>query len=200
MNIIGRFNKYLIAILTLALVLRIVGLSEFPVGFTQDEAGLGYDAYSILKTGKDMWGETLPLTLRSFGDYKLPLYSYLAIPSVSIFGLNEFAVRLPGAIFGTLAILACYLMVKRLSENENLAIYSALFLALSPWHISLSRGAFEANLTTFFIPLGVWSFLNGMKNSKKMKKIPEFLSFAIDLNYQNPIDTDYFYSPDDHLI
>ena len=168
MNIIGRFNKYLIAILALALVLRIVGLSEFPVGFTQDEAGLGYDAYSILKTGKDMWGETLPLTLRSFGDYKLPLYSYLAIPSVSIFGLSEFAVRLPGAIFGTLAILACYLMVKKLTENENLAIYSALFLALSPWHVSLSRGAFEANLTTFFIPLGVWSFLEGMKNSKMM--------------------------------
>ena len=156
------------AILLLALFLRVLWLDKYPVGFTQDEAGLGYDAYSIAKTGKDMWGETLPLTLRSFGDYKLPLYSYLAIPSVSIFGLNEFAVRLPGAIFGTLAILACYLMVKKLSENENLAIYSALFLTLSPWHISLSRGAFEANLTTFFIPLGVWGFLEGMKNSKMM--------------------------------
>ena len=156
------------AILLLALFLRVLWLDKYPVGFTQDEAGFGYDAYSIAKTGKDMWGETLPLTLRSFGDYKLPLYSYLAIPSVSIFGLNEFAVRLPGAIFGTLAILACYLMVKKLSENENLAIYSALFLTLSPWHISLSRGAFEANLTTFFIPLGVWGFLEGMKNSKMM--------------------------------
>jgi len=159
---------FLPAILLLALFLRVLWLDKYPAGFTQDEAGLGYDAYSLLKTGKDMWGETLPLTLRSFGDYKLPLYSYLAIPSVYIFGLSEFAVRLPGAIFGTLAILACYLMVKRLSENENLAIYSALFLALSPWHISLSRGAFEANLTTFFIPLGVWSFLEGMKNSKMM--------------------------------
>lgn len=135
------------AILLLAFFLRVLWLDKYPIGFTQDEAGLGYDAYSLLKTGKDMWGTTLPLTLRSFGDYKLPLYSYLTIPSVYIFGLSEFAVRLPGAIFGTLAILACYLMVKKLSENENLAIYSALFLALSPWHISLSRGAFEANLT-----------------------------------------------------
>lgn len=166
-------------ILLLALFVRVLWLDKYPAGFTQDEAGLGYDAYSLLKTGKDMWGTTLPLTLRSFGDYKLPLYSYLAIPSVYIFGLSEFAVRLPGAIFGTLAILACYLMVKKLSENENLAIYSALFLALSPWHISLSRGAVEANLTTFFIPLGVWAFMKGLSNPKWMAA--SALSFGLNL-------------------
>ena len=172
------------AILLLALFLRVVWLDKYPVGFTQDEAGLGYDAYSLLKTGKDMWGETFPLTLRSFGDYKLPLYSYLAIPSVYLFGLSEVAVRLPGAIFGTLAILVSYLMVKKLSENENLAIYSALFLALSPWHISLSRGAFEANLTTFFIPFGVLSFLGGMKDSKKM--ILAAVAFGLNLFAYHP--------------
>lgn len=172
------------AILLLALFLRVAWLDKYPVGFTQDEAGLGYDAYSLLKTGKDMWGTTLPLTLRSFGDYKLPLYSYLAIPSVYIFGLSEFAVRLPGAILGTLAILASYLMVKKLSENENLAIYSALFLTLSPWHISLSRGAFEANLSTFFIPLGVWAFMKGLSNPKWMGV--SALSFGLTLFAYHP--------------
>jgi len=85
-----------------AFLLRIVGLSSYPVGFTQDEAGLGYDAYSLLLTGKDQWGKSWPLVFRSFGDFKLPLYSYLAIPSVAAFGLNEFSTRLPNALVGTL--------------------------------------------------------------------------------------------------
>jgi hypothetical protein len=44
-----------------------------------------------------------------------------------------------------------------------LALLSALLLAVSSWHISLSRGAFEASLTTFFLPLSVWFFLLGQK-------------------------------------
>lgn len=157
-------------IFLLAFLLRIVVIDKYPVGFTPDEASWGYDAYSILKTGKDQWGESWPLTLRSFGDYKLPLYAYLTIPSVSIFGLNEFAVRLPNTIFGTLAVLATYLMTKRLlgAKHPSLPLLAALLLAISPWHIALSRGAFEANLTTFFLPFGVWAFLKGLDSPKWM--------------------------------
>ncbi len=158
----------LVGIILMAFVLRFIGLVSHPAGFTPDEASFGYDAYSILKTGKDQWGSFLPLTLQSFGDYKLPLYTYLAIPSVAIFGLNEFAVRLPSAVFGTLAILATYLMVKGLFGGSKLEILAAWLLAVSPWHISLSRGAFEANLTTFFMPLGVWAFYKGLEKPRWM--------------------------------
>ena len=106
-------------IILLALVLRVVGIASFPVGFTQDEAAIGYDAYSLLLTGRDQWGESWPLILRSFGDFKMPLYSYLAIPSIAIFGLNEFATRLPNAIIGTLAVLATYLMSKQLFKDKQ---------------------------------------------------------------------------------
>ncbi len=152
-------GKWILAvILGLSFVLRVVALDRFPVGFTPDEASFGYDAYSILKTGKDQWGAPFPLVLKSFGDYKSPLYSYLTIPSVAIFGLNEFAVRFPNAIFGTLAVLVLWLLVKNLI-NKEVAFISAILLAISPWHISLSRGAFEANLTAFFLPLGIYLFL-----------------------------------------
>lgn len=162
-------HKYLLfLIVALAFLIRFVGISSNPIGFTQDEAGIGYDAYSLLTTGKDQWGNSWPLVLRSFGDFKMPLYSYLSIPFVFVFGLNEFAVRLPGVIIGSLAVLATYFMVKELSGKKKLALWSALFLTLSSWHISLSRGAFEANLTTFFIPIGVWSFIKGVKSPKWM--------------------------------
>lgn len=162
-------------ILLLAFLLRVIGISSHPVGFTPDEASWGYDAYSLLKTGRDQWGETFPFIMRSFGDFKLPLYAYLTVPSIAIFGLNEFAVRFPNAVFGTMAVLTTYLVVGRLLgksdlkiDNWKLKILASFLLAVSPWHISLSRGAFEANLATFFIPLGVWLFLNGLEKPRLM--------------------------------
>ena len=175
-------KKYIILIciiFALALALRVVGISSYPVGFTQDEAGIGYDAYSLALTGKDQWGKSWPLTLRSFGDFKLPLYSYIAVPSLSLLGLNEFSVRLPGAILGSLAVVATYLMVSKMTKRRDLGVLAALFLAVSPWHTALSRGAFEANLTTFFIPLGVWAFLEGVQRPRFM--VLSAVSFGLNL-------------------
>jgi 4-amino-4-deoxy-L-arabinose transferase-like glycosyltransferase len=169
----------LILVIGLAFLLRILWLTKYPTGFTADEASLGYDAYSILKTGKDQWGQTFPLALRSFGDFKLPLYTYLTIPSVAIFGLNEFAVRLPGAILGTLAVLIVYLLTKELFKDDKLAFFASLILTISPWHLSLSRGAFEANLTTFFLPLAILLFLKGLVDKKYL--ILSALIFGLNL-------------------
>lgn len=149
-------------VIGLAFLLRIWSLPSYPAGFNADEASFGYDAYSLLKTGKDQWGQTLPLALQSFGDFKLPLYSYLTIPSVAVFGLSEFSVRLPNVILGTLSVLVTYLMVGLMFKKYTIQLFSAFLLAVSPWHISLSRGAFEANLTTFLLPFGVWAFLKGL--------------------------------------
>lgn len=156
-------------ILSLAFVLRIFWLSDYPSGFTPDEASFGYDAYSILKTGKDQWGRILPLYLESFGDFKAPLYSYLTIPSVAALGLNVFSVRLPNALLGTAAVYITYLLTKQLREKylkdlkPKTEYLAGFLLAISPWHVMLSRGAFEANLTTFFMPLGVLFFLRGLR-------------------------------------
>jgi len=171
-------SKILILIFSLAFVVRVIGLAELPSGFTPDEASFGYDAYSLLETGKDQWGNSWPLVFKSFGDYKLPLYGYLAVPSVSIFGLNEFAVRLPNALTGFLAVVVTYYLVKELFKDEKAALLSAFLLAISPWHIPLSRGAFEANLTTFLMPLAILLFYKGVKNNKYLP----FSFFVFGLN------------------
>lgn len=172
----------LIGITLFGFLLRIIGLSNHPAGFTPDEASFGYDAYSILKTGKDQWGYTLPLVFKSFGDDKLPIYTYLAVPSVAIFGLNEFSVRLPNAILGTLTIIIVYFLVKELFRNEKLALLSSFFVSISPWHIMLSRGAFEANLTTFFLPLGIFLFFKAINKSGSIKYVLlSVIFFALNL-------------------
>lgn len=156
-------------ILTLAFLLRAILVADYPSGFSADEAGQGYTAYSLLKTGKDEWGQSLPLAPRSYGDYRAPLYTYLTVPTIAIFGLNEFAVRLPSVVFGTLGVLAVYLLALELFKgNRPVALLAAFLLAVSPWNISLSRGAFEPNLPTLLLPLAVWTFLRGLNSKKYM--------------------------------
>ncbi|MBI2008483.1 glycosyltransferase family 39 protein [Candidatus Amesbacteria bacterium] len=155
--------KKLIFILILGFVLRVIWLDKFPTGFTADEAGQGYDAYSILKTGRDSWGQFLPLFPRGFGDFKPPLYMYIAIPSVAIFGLTEFAVRLPAALIGVGAIAVIYFLSKELF-SEKIAILSAFLLSISPWHIQLSRNAWEGGLGILLFPLGLYLFLKKRYN------------------------------------
>lgn len=150
--------KRLVLILMLGLILRVVWLDKFPAGFTADEAGQGYDAYSILKTGKDSWGAWFPLFPRGFGDFKPPLYMYTAVPTVAVFGLTEFAVRLPAALIGVLAIAVIYFLAKELF-SEKVALLSAFLLSISPWHVQLSRNAWEGGLGVLLFPLGLYLFL-----------------------------------------
>lgn len=159
----------LVSILILAAFLRFWNLGEVPPSPDWDEAALGYNAYSILKTGRDEYGTFLPVTLRSYDDYKPPLYMYLTIPSIAIFGLNTWAVRLPSAVMGVLAVLGTFYLVKEIfsgfSLSTKLSALSSFLLALSPWHIQFSRIAFEANVG---VAINIWAlvlFFKGLKNS-----------------------------------
>ncbi len=143
-------NWILILILIVAAFLRLFKLGSFPVSLTWDETALGYNAFSLLKTGKDEYGKLLPLVLKSFGDYKPALYSYLAIPSVLFFGLNEFAVRLPSALFGILSVFLVYRFSLLLFKDKTKALFISFALALMPWHINFSRGAWESNVALIF--------------------------------------------------
>jgi len=74
----------LIFVFILAFLLRFYNLDKIPNGLYQDETAIGYNAYSILETGKDEYGKSLPLYFKSFGDQKLPVYIYAAVISVKI--------------------------------------------------------------------------------------------------------------------
>lgn len=154
-------------ILGIGLILRFYNLSVVPNGLQQDETSLGYNAYSILTTGKDEYGKPYPLYFQAFGEYKLPVYVYVTVPSIAVFGLNEFGVRFPSALFGFLTIPVFYLLVRRLFEKQKLLhiIATALF-ALNPWQIHFSRGAFEVTPALFFITLGILFYVFYIQKKK----------------------------------
>ncbi len=161
----------LTAIIVFASFLRFFQLGQNPPSLTWDEAAWGYNAYSLGIDGRDEFGRFLPLNyLESFGDFKPPAYAYLDVIPIKLFGLTEFATRFPSAFFGVLTVLMAYFLTKRIFWNskskEQYALFTSLFLAISSWHIMLSRAAFEANVATFFLVGGVWLFLTGVQEKK----------------------------------
>ncbi|TSC88438.1 MAG: hypothetical protein G01um101416_106 [Microgenomates group bacterium Gr01-1014_16] len=141
----------LLAIVLIGFVLRVYKLDVRPLGLTWDEAALGYNAFSLLKTGRDEHAQVLPIVFKSFGDYKPGLYIYSAVPVIKLLGLNEFATRLPSAILGTLLITVVYLLTRNL--------FAPFLLAINPWAIHFSRGAWEANLNLLLTTLAVVLFI-----------------------------------------
>ena len=169
--------------MALAFFLRIYQISEIPPALNWDETSIGYNAYSILETGKDEWGETLPLHFKSFGEYKLPGQIYASIPAIALFGLNPFGVRITPVIYGTLTVLFLYLLTKELFKKESIALVSAFLLAISPWHIQLTRGSFESSFALMWVVLGVWFFVKGFKDSKWW--IVSMIPFAVSVYTYN---------------
>lgn len=161
----------LIFIILLAAVLRLWNLGGVPLSPDWDEAALGYNAYSILHTGRDEYGKFMPVILKSFDDYKPALYAYTIIPFIAVFDLSVVAVRLPSALFGILTVYMTYLLVKELFKRTDIALLSAFFLSISPWHIQFSRVAFESNLGLACNVLAAYFFVKGVKK-------PLFLSLS----------------------
>ncbi|PIU33314.1 hypothetical protein COT04_00710 [Candidatus Shapirobacteria bacterium CG07_land_8_20_14_0_80_39_12] len=179
------FKNYilLIIILFLAALLRFYQITNVPPSTQWDETAIGYNAYSILKTGRDEYGQFLPLVFKSFGDYKPGLYIYLTVPSVAIFGLNELAVRIPSALAGIASVWLIYLVSLLLFKKKPLALFISFALAMSPWQMHFSRGGWEANLALFLVLLGLLSFLKAEKKPKYL--YPSAIAFGLSfLSYQ----------------
>lgn len=146
---------FLLIILLIGTFFRTFWLSKSPPSLNWDETALGYNAYSLLKTAKDEYGFKLPLTFRSFDDYKPPLYPYMIVPFVATFGLNEIAVRLPSALAGISSIIAIYLIASLLF-NKKVGLFASILFAVEPWSVLFSRVAFETNLGLAFVLWGLY--------------------------------------------
>ncbi len=185
MAMMNRVKLILILIIILGFALRLIAVDKFPAGFNADEAAIGYNAYSILKTGRDEYGEILPLSFKSFGDYKPGLYFYFVLPFVAVFGLTEFAVRIPSVLLGTGMILLIHFLSVQIFKSQKVGLVSAFFLAINPWAIHYSRGGWETNAATFFITLGVYLFIKSLDRNKYL--FFSLLSFLISIYlYQSP--------------
>lgn len=167
MKLFKKTYFFLLLIVIFAAVLRFIWLGNFPPSLYSDETDQGYNAYSILSTGRDEHGIFLPVSLRSFGDWKPPIPTYLMVPFIWSLGLTEVSVRLPSAVLGIGTVILAFFLTRTLfidqKDRTRLALLSSLFLTISPWHILQSRAAMLVSVALFFLALGVYFLLSSFK-------------------------------------
>jgi 4-amino-4-deoxy-L-arabinose transferase-like glycosyltransferase len=148
-----------IGVVALAVALRVVDLAHLPAGFFCDEAGNGYNAYSLLHTARDETGARLPLYVWSFGvSYKNPIFIYSAMLPTALLGPTELAVRLTAAAYGVATVIAIFFLGRALMGSV-VGLIAALLLAVCPWHLHFSRIGFELITLPFFFTLGLTSLV-----------------------------------------
>lgn len=170
---------YIIFLTLLGGFLRFTNLANNPPGLTVDEVSTGINAYSILKTGRDEYGNFLPISFKSLGDYKPPFYIYLTALSINFFGLNEFSVRLPSALIGTLTIPFVYFLFRELTKDKRIVIVGTTLFAISVWHIYYSRLALEPSVAMSLVVLGVLTFWKMIDSGKSSWAIGSALFFGL---------------------
>lgn len=163
-------------IICLSLLMSLPKFGQIPAGLNRDEAALGYNAYSLLKTGKDEWGKSWPISITSFGDQKLPGYIYTLIPFIAVFGLEIWAVRLPSLLSGLIVIIGMGLIAMQLAKLAKrslnwqlIASFAVMTLiAISPWHMHFSRVAYETHLAMAFFVSSVVSLFFALDTKQKL--------------------------------
>lgn len=151
----------IVAIVLLAAAFRLVALDRVPPSISQDEAINAYDADCIRFTGMDHWEKPWPIFLKSFGDFHPSPPAYLQIPFQILIGMNEWSARMPDALFGVAQVLVVYLLVARF-YNPRAGLWAATLLAVSPWHVHLSRLAFGIVISTSLITIAVFAIMRAL--------------------------------------
>ena len=154
---------FLILVCLLFLVTRLVKITQIPGSLYWDEASIGYNAHAVLTTGRDEWGEWLPLHFRAFGEFKLPVYIYSVALAEAVVGYGELAVRFPAVIYSLGSLLAVYFITKKLADSTS-ALWATVFFTLSPWGLLITRVGYEMTAGTAFFLLA-WLFF--LKSKEK---------------------------------
>ena len=161
-----------IFILILGIGARLWMSGDVPGGINQDEAFAAREAWSLLHYGKDSFGYSCPMYLMAWGSGMSALNTYLMIPFIALFGMHTWVFRLPQMLIGILSLFAIEEIVGKVS-NWKCSLLAMFLLAISPWHIMLSRWALDCNLVVGFLLFGLLFFIYGTE------KQPFFILSAV---------------------
>jgi len=155
-------------ILVFAGWLYVFGLDKIPSGFYVDEATVVYNAYSILKTGRDEYGQLFPILFRLLGSYSPPLFIYLTVPLIYFFGLGIAVLRSISVVSALLSVVVFYLLSRKLNliKTKSALFLITFFYAISPWLIFNARLGYEVTLAYLIFNIGLYFLYLSLEKPK----------------------------------
>lgn len=146
------------AIFLLALGLRLARIDELPFGLWRDEARHGLVALRIAEdpTYRPVYVLEERVHLPGLG-----LYPFAA--ALKLFGVHLWTMRLVTALAGAITVLPLYALAARLTGRRAVGLGAALLLAVSSWHISISRFSFPTVYEPLLSLTAWWLLLAGLR-------------------------------------
>ncbi len=187
----------LVVIVLFGTLLRFYRFPSIPLSLFSDEVDIGYQTFSFRETGRDYFGNFLPLQFRSFSDVRtsLPIYATILVSYLPWVGL-EMAVRLIPLLFSLGSLVLIYFFTNALFERFeiktprgwpnglpwgglNAGHFAVFLLALAPWHFTYSRTAFELSQLFFTTMLGLYLYLRFLKSGKQKTLVASLLVLGL---------------------
>ncbi|MBV8444839.1 MAG: glycosyltransferase family 39 protein, partial [Candidatus Dormibacteraeota bacterium] len=146
--------------------LYLAGIGSNPPGLYDDEASIGYNAWTIAHFGVDQYGNHVPLFFADFGDYKGPVATYLVAPLTWIMPSGATVVRVPSVLAGIAIFLIAARLAYVLTGSQLVALITMALTALQPWLFLQSHTMLEGNiLMVLCILVACWCLAEAQRST-----------------------------------
>jgi 4-amino-4-deoxy-L-arabinose transferase-like glycosyltransferase len=147
----------LMVVVLVALGMRLFRIDELPFGLWRDEARHGLFALRMVDNPdyRPIYIASERVNMPALGLYPFALALHLG-------GIHIHTMRLVTAVAGALTVLPLYGLIWQLSKRRDLALLSAAFLAISSWHITISRFSFPTIFDPLLTLTGLWLLCVGL--------------------------------------
>ncbi len=157
----------LAASLGLYLVIRLIGLQDFPIYFFTDEAVQTVRAADLVRDNfRGYTGEFLPTYFQNGPQYNLSLSVYLQVLPYLWFGKSVFITRAASVLVTLLAAVSVGLALRQIFHSRA-AWAGVLILSITPAWFLHSRTAFETALAVSFYALFLYFYLRYRQGSHR---------------------------------
>lgn len=153
----------LIILFLFAFTLRTYHHNQSPASLYYDEVDYGYQARSLIETGKDYRGKLSPFYVHSFNDVRAPIPAWITVLTTLTFQDPFLQVRLPSAIMGTVAVLLGFYLIYIFTNNWTAALFTGAVMATNPWWLQFSRFSHEGMIMTAIYLAGIVFFFKALK-------------------------------------